>query len=286
MIKRVSVVMAALLCVPVISMEHSISPDMRAMLEPHADRAKKIISKLDIAQYPHIVEVGSKSGLIAEFIAAQAPKSLVTATYNSQNPIDLSVLSKHNLTFVKQDTLDLSVKADLIALLAQLPWVQDKKTYVANVVENLASGGTLVATCVAPNESLLIKAFFEIKEDPRWKSEFDKLNMDVLNKLWLPTKKEDVEKILTDGGLTLIKTELDDSPVVFENAAAFKTFVHGVMIRLKTRIGDSQTLNNKERLDAYIETLTQKYLSYLPAKENGNVHYHIPENVFVYKKNN
>jgi|GEM_PF-3723059 len=293
MIKRISVLVATLACVSLNAMEtggrkeHVITGNPVDFLEPHYGRAEQLFARMDLSQFPVITEVGVMTGFVAKnILAKQAPKSEITAIVRADSPFagHLEGDKGSGVNFKKQDIRNVTLEkpTNLLIFLGQLPYENNKKGFIENLAKNIAPNGLLVTTCVTPNNSSLIKAFLEVKEDPRWKSDLDKID---INKIWMPAPREEIEDILNNAGLAVKKVELDESPVIFKNRETFKLFVSAVTSGIKARISDSQTLNNKEQLDTYLETLTQTYLKYHPAREDGTVEYHIPEHIFVARKN-
>jgi trans-aconitate methyltransferase len=292
MIKKISIIAAACACVCLNGMEvgsrYRITNDPHDYLEPHYGRTEQFFEDnkdINPAEYPVIAEVGVMTGLIAKHIRTLAPKSEIIGIIKSESPLKYALENdnKSGICFQQQDIQNLKLEkpANLLLFLGQLPYVKDKKAFIDVLAKNIAPNGVLITTCVTPNNSSLVKTFLEVKEDSQWKKDLDPID---INKIWMPASREEIEKNLQEAGLTVKKVTLVDSPVIFRDKDAFKSFINAVTSGIKARTGNAHVLNDEKLLDTYLETMKEKYLSYHPEKEDGSVEYLLPENFFVAEK--
>jgi trans-aconitate methyltransferase len=271
--------------------KHRISTDPIDFLEPHYGRAEQFFNDnkdIELYRYPVIAEVGTMSGRIAkDILLKQAPKSEIFGIVKPESPFKNLLKDEKESGGVRFQQLDiqnlkLGKHADLLLFLGQLPYVSDKPACIKKLAENIAPNGTFITTCVTPNNSALVKAFKDVKDDGPWKNDLDSIDID---KIWMPASREEIEKNLQDAGLTVKKVTLDESPVLFKGRNAFDNFLDAVTNGIKARTGNSQILSDAVQYHAYLEALRKKYLSYHPAREDGTIEYLLPENVFVAQKN-
>jgi len=233
------------------------------------ENAKKALAQFKLPDYKMIVDAGCGSGRVAQYMAQQAPESIVTGFDISESQIEEArkkLVGQPNLSFTQMDARNFTLpkKTDLMTCFAVLPWIEEHKEALCVMASNMAPEGILIGTWAGknPNHPLLL-AYDDMKKEPLWAKPL--ATMDI-GKNWFPVDEETLRTELQEAGL---KPNIESKKLskIFEDREKFTTFLRGLLSSGLTDVSQlSPTTQN-----VFFSTLVEKYLDRQPEKEDKSI---------------
>jgi trans-aconitate methyltransferase len=133
------------------------------------------------------------------------------------------------VAFIESDLLDLDIEsvANLAFSTAVFHWIKDHARLFQVIHRALKPRGRLVAQCGGGANLARIRGRSDqLKNDPRFAPFFRKWQNP-----WNYTSPEKTAARLRAAGFTEVETGLEESPIVFDGADAFRQFARTVVVR-------------------------------------------------------
>jgi trans-aconitate methyltransferase len=246
------------------------------------ENAKKALAQFTLSDYKVIVDVGCGSGRTAQYMAEQAPESMVIGFDISESQVEEAkkkLVGQSNLFFDRMDArrFTLPQKANLMTCFAVLPWIEEHKKALQAMASNMAAGGILIGTWASKNPGHpLLLAYDDMKKDPLWEKPLAAMD---IGKSWFPVDEETLKMELQEAGLKPnIKAE--NFSKVFDGREKFIAFLRGLLNR---GITDLSQLDHTTQ-NVFFNTLAEKYLDHQPEKEDKSILYSLEVFLFTAQK--
>jgi trans-aconitate 2-methyltransferase len=209
--------------------------------EPQFEWGKRVLASLALRGDERVMDAGCGTGRLTRILAGRVPRGEVVAIDRSVNMIQVAretLASEANVHIAAADlsSLPFSDAFDVIFSTATFHWIRDHDRLFANLFAALRDGGRLHAQCGGGrnlerihHRALELAAsaesapFFSDWRDP-----------------WEYASAEVTRERLARNGFREIHVGIEESPVTFPNANAFREFITTVVMRpFVARLPDS-----------------------------------------------
>lgn len=204
-----------------------------AVAEPQFEWGKHVLGTVEFTGAERVLDAGCGTARLTALIAERLPDGHVVALDRSFSmaAVATSTLAKfqHRAAVVLADLVDLPfVEAfDVVFSTATFHWVLDHDRLFANLFGALGRGGRLHAQCGGrTNLMRFLGRANELARQPEYAAEFAG---------WTRPSNfataDETRARLLHAGFTDVETWLEQAPVTFPNADAFRAFVTAVVLR-------------------------------------------------------
>jgi trans-aconitate 2-methyltransferase len=214
-----------------------------------------VLSRLPLDGDECVLDVGCGTGRLTEQLLARLPQGRVIGIDQSSNMIgvarDYLESQRRHIQLLVADAaaLPIHAHADAVFSTATFHWVLDHPRLFDSLHDALKPGGRLVAQCGGAKNLARIHHRCEalMAADARFAPSFTSWS-----EPWEFAGAETTARRLADAGFGDIRTWVEQSPVVFPDKEAFRTFITNVVCRPHlARLPDAGAK------DAFIDELTQ-----------------------------
>ena len=203
-----------------------------AVSEPQFEWGRRVLGSLSLRGDERVMDAGAGTGRLTALLIDRLPRGRAVA-------VDRSV----NMTRVAHETLASSQNADVVAAdLSDLPfvgvfdvvfstatfhWVRDHDRLFASLFAALRSGGRLHAQCGGGrNLERIHQRAHDLMSTPDFAPYFVGWQ-----EPWEYASAEVTRSRLARAGFHDVQAEIEESPVTFANADAFRSFITTVVMR-------------------------------------------------------
>jgi trans-aconitate methyltransferase len=200
--------------------------------DPHTDWGARVLDRLPLRGDELVVDAGCGTGRVTALLLERLPDGMVIGVDRSANMLReaaawLKPRYKNRVSFVQADLLKLRLRGQVDAVFstATFHWIPDHPALFANLHRHLKPGGWLVAQCGggpvlarlrARAEALMrsapYQAYFEGWAGP-WNFADDRLT----------------GQRLEEAGFVEVETTLQETPLVLEDANAYRDYLRTVI---------------------------------------------------------
>jgi trans-aconitate 2-methyltransferase len=220
---------------------------------PQFDWGTVVLARLPLDGDECVLDVGCGTGRLTEQLLARLPKGRVIGIDQSSNMISVARTylepqrGRIQVLVADAAALPIHARADAVFSTATFHWVLDHPRLFRSLHDALKPGGRLVAQCGGTGNLALIHHRCEaLMKDARFAPSFTSWS-----EPWEFADAATTARRLADAGFTDIRTSVEQSPVVFPDEVAFRTFITNVICRPHlARLPDTATK------DAFIDQLT------------------------------
>ncbi len=213
-----------------------------------------LLDRLSLRGDELAVDVGCGTGRLTAALASRLPRGRVIATDLSSNMVTVAKreLARSHPRFyaVQADAsrLPLNGRADLVFSTATFHWVLDHPALFRSIHTALAPGGRLFAQCGGgPNIKRLHDRAAALMHETPFAPHFADWTDP-----WEFADAETTAERLCDAEFVDVRTNLEESPVILPDAAAFSTFLTNVVCRVHIARLPSESLRT-----SFVDRLTE-----------------------------
>jgi trans-aconitate methyltransferase len=279
MIKRIFLLIAV--SISLYSMEKDKSEWDGGKYEKGSDfqfeNAKKVLAQFKLSDYKVIVDAGCGSGRVTQYMAEQAPESIVSGFDISESQIEEAkkkLVNHPNLSFISKDIRDFILlhKANLITCFAVMAWVEQSEDALDAIKKNIAPEGILVGTWANKNTNHpLLRAFDAIEKEPMWNKPMKEMGF---GKRWFPLDEKTLRTVL-EAKFKTVSIEPKNLNRNFKNREEFTAFLRGMLGGFL-----DLTILNSTAQNVLLDHLVEKYLANCPEKEDKSITYSLEGFIF------
>jgi trans-aconitate 2-methyltransferase len=200
---------------------------------PQFDWGTVVLARLPLDGHECVLDVGCGTGRLTDRLLERLPQGRVIAIDQSSNMVRVAreYLQQHHrriqLLVADAAALPIREQADAVFSTATFHWVLDHRRLFGSLFDALKPGGRLVAQCGgAGNLARIHHRTDALMADPRFASSFTNWS-----EPWEFADAETTARRLRDVGFEEVQTSVESSPVVFPDAASFRTFITNVICR-------------------------------------------------------
>lgn len=201
--------------------------------DPQFRWGMRVLSSVELRGDECVLDLGCGPGRLTAELLARLPHGRVIAVDASPSMIATArqQLSRfrERVTLIESDLLKLNLDsvADLAFSTATFHWIHDHARLFRVIHHALRPGGRLVAQCGGgPNLARIRGRADRLMSDPRFAPFF----RDWQNP-WNYTTPEATAERLRAAGFIEVETGLEETPIPFDNADAFRQFARTVVVR-------------------------------------------------------
>ena len=200
---------------------------------PQFDWGTVVLARLPLNGDECVLDVGCGTGRLTERLLDRLPRGRVIAIDQSSNMVTVArdYLKSHGrriqLVVADAAALPMREEADAVFSTATFHWVLDHARLFRSLHEALKPGGRLIAQCGgAGNLTRIRQRTDALLTDARFVRHFSRWS-----RPWEYADPETTARRLEEAGFVDVRTSLEESPVVFADAEAFRTFITNVICR-------------------------------------------------------
>lgn len=200
---------------------------------PQVDWGTVVLARLPLDGGECVLDVGCGTGRLTERLLERLPRGRVVGIDQSSNMV--RVARDHlqpqgrrvQLVVADAAALPMREQADAVFSTATFHWVLDHPRLFRSLYDALKPGGRLVAQCGgAGNLARIHHRIGVLMADSRFARYFTNWS-----EPWEFADAETTARRLMGAGFDDVATSVERSPVVFPNAATFRTFITNVICR-------------------------------------------------------
>jgi len=198
---------------------------------PQFDWGTVVLGRLPLDGDECVLDVGCGTGRLTEQLLTRLPRGRVVGIDQSSNMVRVAHdhLQGHGrraqMVVADAAALPMREQADAVFSTATLHWVLDHPRLFRSLFDALKPGGRLVAQCGGAGNLVRIHHRTDaLMADSRFAGHFTNWS-----EPWEFADAETTARRLTDAGFEDVLTWLEQSPVLFPDADAFRTFVTNVI---------------------------------------------------------
>ena len=223
-----------------------------AVAEPQFEWGKRVLATLELAGTERVLDAGCGTGRLTALLAERLQRGHVVALDRSYGMAQMAISTLapfvDRASVVLGDLGDLPFVSafDAVFSAATFHWVLDHDRLFANLFDALRAGGRVHAQCGGSGnlERFLARANALVHQ-PEYAAEFSG---------WTRPSNfasaEETRARLARAGFTGIDTWLEEAPVTFSDASAFRAFVSTVVLRPYL-----PRIDGEERQTAFVDRL-------------------------------
>jgi trans-aconitate 2-methyltransferase len=200
---------------------------------PHVDWGKTVLERLPLRGDETVIDAGCGTGRLTELLLERLPDGHVIAIDQSANMLEraeahLRPRFGDHVSFARHDLADMPYArtADAVFSTATFHWLPDHDRLFATLFRALKPGGWLIAQCGgAGNIQHINDRAMEILRQPPFAGHIGSWIGP-----WTFADAPETEQRLANAGFTDIAANVIDAPVVLADEAAYREFLHTVVL--------------------------------------------------------
>ena len=222
---------------------------------PQFDWGTVVLARLPLEGNECVLDVGCGTGRLTERLLERLPRGRVVGIDQSSNMVRVAREylqpdgDRIHLLVADASALPFFGQADAAFSTATFHWVLDHPRLFKSLHDALKPGGRLVAQCGgAQNLARIHHRTDVLMAEPRFASHFSDWS-----EPWEFADSETTARRLTTAGFDDIHTSVEETPVIFPDADAYRAFITNVICRPHLA-----HLSDADLRDAFITELTRQ----------------------------
>ena len=229
--------------------------------------AQELIRKIPLSGRERVLDIGCGDGNISAVLARRVPAGSVLGIDRSPDMIRFAQEafpsgSYPNLSFEEGDAQDLRYdgRFDLVFSTAALHWIYNHGPVLAGISRALKSGGRMIVQMGGKgNAAGVVAALAFVIAEPGWARYFSGFSF-----RYGFFSPEEYRPWLEAAGLCPARAELIPKEMIYPGREGFAGWIRTTWLPYLERVPE-------DRRPAFVDAVTERYLSLYPAKPDGSI---------------